>query len=332
MKVARKLPVPPSRRTQAAKRLQRLKDLSVGRHEENVRASLAEVASASGVETIRLRPRFVRLPRPLPEGVSDGDFKTLEPRPPAAQLVSPRGVPLRMYLIAIFVAQSMTKAGHRPSNAFPIQPPPGAGSLGWTDLIAAPARSNPGNHVRVTGKSGNRLRQIKHALDVLSSEDVRLVELPHAEATSGRYEGFRLLDESGSPGHADPVPYSVPKNSESTFAVPMDFFLQGWVHVLEDREILAYLVLCQRGAHSAGVSLFADERLRWYVLHRTTPSILASLTRFGLVETLVDPLRDVNGTYAGFSEGASPMPNEYRLTDGVHRPAWDAVVAALKKA
>jgi hypothetical protein len=158
---------------------------------------------------------------------------------------------------------------------------------------------------------------------------MQLVELPFGSKPTGRYERFSLLHESGSVSHATGIAYTVPRVNERAFEVPASFFLQGWVHALEDREVAAYLALCQLGAMTNEVALSAGARLRYYGLPRTTYESFATLEKFGLVESFPDPNRRPDGTIEGHSKGETGLLNRYRLTDGVRELGVKTVLSAL---
>lgn len=309
-------------------RLQRLRDLQAGGYEERVRAELAAVWRRKGGAPLRLRPSFVELAQPLRGPVSDRKVRQLVRRPPLAKLVAPRGVALQAFLIALLQAQGTTKRGHAPANVLSIEPE-GEADRSWSDLLAVHTMGGRDNRRRKVADRDNRVRQIKRALARLERDDVRLVELALSSGSHGRYERFRLLHESGSPKRPVPIKYTVPAPTEIAFDIPKDFFLQGWVHVLEDREIAAYLVLCQRGAQAFRIEWSPDERLRNYGLPRTTYESFATLERFGLVEAFVDPNRRDNGQIVGHSEGEVAAANAWQLTDGVSATAIDVVLKQL---
>jgi hypothetical protein len=103
---------------------------------------------------------------------------------PEAQLITPRGLGLTLYLTALFDAQSRRPAGAQIRNTRPLLTT--GNDVGWTDLLPAVTTG--------TDPDADMLRQIHRALHAL--ERVRLVEL-RRRGWPGRYEQFKLLEESG---------------------------------------------------------------------------------------------------------------------------------------
>lgn len=86
----------------------------------------------------------------------------------------------------------------------------------------------------------------------------------------------------------DPQPWKRPGKDHQVVAIPVDFFLNGWVLVLTDSEIAAWLMFRDFGqigakASSDGFTLFADDRLAWYDLSKDVWEPHAVLGRMGLM-------------------------------------------------
>ena len=85
-------------------------------------------------------------------------------RPPATRLVSPRGIALRLYLTALYVAQSRPP-GVLPGNKLPLAD--ADAPVSWADLIATAAQRHA-----YSGPREKKLRQIHDALRRLSSPGI----------------------------------------------------------------------------------------------------------------------------------------------------------------
>ena len=180
---------------------------------------------------------------------------------PAGSLMTPKGIALQIYLLAIFETQCRVGPGVSPRNDRPIVSS-GRQTLGWLDLVA----SETATATPPATKRDNLLRQFKQGLRHLERE--RLVVLSGIPGSNGRFEAFRLLDESGSfSRNGSEIPYSIPQDSyldaprdprfddelinlgndqhssNPIITVPADLFLNGWVHVLSPAELVTYLML-----------------------------------------------------------------------------------------
>lgn len=214
-------------------------------------------------------------------------------RSPLTSLISSRGIALQLYLICLFEAQCRCRPGVEPMNNRPLQPQ--HGSVSWLDLLATTAVAKAPATPR-----DNRLRQMKKAL--LHLERELLIEIPGGRHVNGRFQGFRLLNESGLPTETRSlVRYTVPTEEEDTIELPVDFFLNGWVHVLSPAEIATYLMLLDlrkqhREVHDSH-GIFSPTHIREgiYGLSRDSYESHRSLVKFGLIEK---------------------MPNMYRRDDG----------------
>jgi hypothetical protein len=93
---------------------------------------------------------------------------------------------------------------------------------------------------------------------------------------------------------------------EPTIDIPAAFFLQGWVHALEDNEIIAYLFCCTRlklhpeQNSGPGIPL---TRFAWAEAFGSSRAYEAyrMLSRFGLIKIRRDERRHADGTVAGLA-------------------------------
>jgi hypothetical protein len=219
--------------------------------------------------------------------------------------------------------------------------PINAREVGWIDLVASVKAET--NAMATTPKD-NLLRQFKRAL--LHLEKDNLVELVGKQNTNGRFEYFRLLDESGtrSPAgslvqyvvpkwtHEHPIPYEPP------ISVSADFFLNGWVHVLSAAEIATYLMLCHLSEQypdehdEAGVFVTDDRRKNEFTLSRDTYEYHQTLSWYGLIRRLRNTNRRENGTVKSFKIAGNPLePHRFQVVPSIlRRNAFEVVTGALQ--
>lgn len=299
-------------------------------------AALQAIQQAGGrgpLPTIGVRSSFITR-RVQPAGEMSDAHPPVGPRPPVLELVSPNGIAQQLELVALFVAQAhgerrpngrMTTLGVELDTS-------GGDKVSWVDLIV-PHAGHTKKAVLAADKRDHRLRQVKRALDTLTENE--LVELPNGEATRGKYVDFLLLDEGG-PRPGAPLPYRVPGAQDPVIALPIDFFLQGWVYILSKSEIALYLMLRHlhglAGASSEDtwVHIYGDDRLRTYGVGKDAYKGWWLLEYAGLIDVEVDPLRRSNGTVVGFDPSDPPAPHRFRLRDdGLAKPAGAAVKAGI---
>jgi hypothetical protein len=246
---------------------------------------------------------------------------------PASSLITPRGISLQSYLIAIFEAQCRCKPGAVPNNSRPLLPT--RRESGWLDLVA----SDTADATSPATPRDNLLRQLKRALLHLEREN--LIELGGQQNKRGRFEYFRALDEGASPSRAR---YSVPRPAgEGAFPIPVEFFLNGWIHVLSPAEIVTYLMLMDiarifPGAHDErGIFVTEEQRLRQYTLRRDVYESHRTLSMYALVRRISNTNRRPDGTVRSFKLDGNPLePHRFQLLDTVRTEnAFDVVTRSL---
>ena len=274
---------------------------------------------------------------------------------PAASLITPRGIALQVYLMAIFEAQCRVRAGMSVRNDRPIASS-NRETLGWLDLIA----SETVTAKLPTTKRDNLLRQFKRGL--LHLERERLVVLSGNPNSNGRFEFFRLLNESGRlSSTGSEIPYVVPKEPPSgtelmeiltaggrsplepitdipvdpVIDIPVDFFLYGWAHVLSPAEIATYLMLRHLTyTHKAdqGVFVCAKPREQFYGLRRDVYESHRLLCLYGIVERVHNKNRRNDGTVRSFNTEGNPLePHRFIFPpDALKRDAFEVVVRNLR--
>ncbi|MGW5931888.1 hypothetical protein ACWF2L_37475 [Streptomyces anulatus] len=181
------------------------------------------------------------------------------------KLVLPRGLALRFYLLAAFEAQCRLDTGDLWQNGRPLK-----GADSWSTLVAIDgaydtasgaydaALENMPPELRGSARAEERwrtrkledleLRQVKGALRTLEElgQEDSLVSIPRGARGQRLYEDFSLMGEGGRGDLPTPNVYSVPVRSwttSETITLPKDFFLKGWIQVLNPSEIATWLIL-----------------------------------------------------------------------------------------
>lgn len=255
----------------------------------------------------------------------------VERRPPAARIGSPRGIAFRLYLIALCEAQLRQKPGEYARNITPLVSR--GAEICWSDLIAIPIVEP-----RLRLINEKKKRWISSALSRLAGSDVTLVHLPHAERKQGRFEEFELLNECGNRGLGTRcIPYRIPRRRESdTFEVPIEVFTNGWIHVLEDSELLFILMLLSllRGKASESnpyVQVSESVRLRNFGMSRDGYGAHVMLAELGIIDVQPGIGRASDGTV---DEGHHFDHLYHRLRirpESFNRPALDVAIDAIDR-
>jgi hypothetical protein len=249
--------------------------------------------------------------------------------PPLTQLLHPRGVALRFYLLAVFEARCRLDVGQEWTRE---GGPPWKGPGSWADFIAIDGAYDEasGDYVPYTNTDRDmhtlRVQQIHGALRTLeglgSGGQQALVQVPRRPNGYRDYKAFSLMKESGRGAAQTPDRYTVPASTwdSSTFTVPSTFFLKGWVHVLHPSEVATWLIfqwMSQRFPDNhaeSGVYLNPSTRQRYFRLRRDSYEDACNRLRdFGLI-------RDAQPGSGGPSE-AGPQSGGLTFADIFSQPA-----------
>ncbi len=322
-------------------RVERLRGLqSLGLHTKVTDALQAEWQGARQPKRIRIRRGYARRQEPLEGPYSDRKLPPRDLRPPATRLLSANGSALEMHLTCLFVAQATTAPGKAPGRTRLVLPrsSDNSGLTPWADLVAAPAtlRKTTGRLTWVTVED-NRVRQLAGTLGRLASGEVGLLDFPRATEVKGRFEHFRMLDETGRLDRASKVAYVVPTVGEDLFALPVEFFTRGWHIALSDSEIAMLLALsacrCEITPWPSDgvVAIDGASRIRRYGLSPDAYATHKLLEKFGVLEVLPAEGRREDGTFDKFGAGNEPIPHRLRvIEDGFKKEAVSTVMATLK--
>jgi hypothetical protein len=249
-------------------------------------------------------------------------------RPPASRLVSPRGIALRLYLTALFIAQSRPP-GAMPDNKLPLADADAA--LNWIDLIGTTAERHSGRVY--SGQREKKLRQAHDALRRLSNPEVQLVRLPNLQRRArGKYEGFLLMHEGGAPiGGGDNQLYTVPTPESDTMYLPGGLFLNGWIHLLEDSELVFLLMVACLRSRFDKMPVFAtsEVRLLQFGLGRDSYEAQRILSHLGIIKVHADPHHGRRlGKSGRYLKSDPPKLNRFELLNETFE---DAAVPIMRR-
>lgn len=311
--------------------------------------------SAEQPTAVRIRAGFLRRDPPLTdqeladlndaEDVEISDYSRPElPRVPLLSQLAGRskGIGLRLALTLLFLAQTRRPDERNPSAVLPLHHDDDR-PHGLIDLIANKAvhrdDEDGGRFAAVT--RDNRLRQIRGALKLLADEAIGMVELPsRGRGTRTMFRGVHLLTETGTATTVPPR-YEPPTNRADTVDLPFEFWTNGWVHVLTNREIAMLLMLTDNQARTNPTEDTTGQQFdRWvspksrivkYDLTRATWDTHRNLQEFGLIHTLVHENRRPDGTAIGGRQAGYTGPHRFRITpEGFKEPALRTVLPLVK--
>ncbi|MFE9912866.1 hypothetical protein [Streptomyces clavifer] len=266
------------------RRIRRLKELERNGLLRAVNGTLADLwDEGRQPTTVRLRHNFVIRRHDRVE------------QPPAAQLLNPRGVALRFYLLALFEAQCRLA----PGAGWTGDGRPFRGRRGWSDFIAVDVAYSSATDTYAQAperaQETKRIRQVKGALLTLEGlGEQALVEIPLKRGGKYRdHQAFRLMNETGRGAAAlTPDYYTVPPVDKQMIEIPIDFILQGWVQVLHPSEIFTWLSFRLLRArfparhHLVGNYLYAKKREHFHLLRDSWEDSCQTLVEFGLLRRM----------------------------------------------
>lgn len=162
-----------------------------------------------------------------------------------------------------------------------------------------------------------KLRQLHNTLNRLVTAD--LVALPNANLRGMRkYDDFRLQHEAGTRRTGPNINYTLPKTTNTdVFRLPVELFTNGWIHILEDTELLFVLMLAyyaDRTSPDGGLRIDSETRLLHHGIGRDAYEAHFMLSWLDLAEVKPDRQRRDDGRVKGHSKGAKLLPHALRLT------------------
>jgi hypothetical protein len=216
-------------------------------------------------------------------------------------------------LLALMAAQC--KKGPAPQVLDLALTSKGHGKVGWEDLIVSASGAGDGSTSRsVRQKHAGSAR---HALRRLAEPEISLVQLPQPLPRKGGFDNVHLHEDSGPRPFGKPVPYTIPNLTDDVVSLPIDFFLRGWIYVLEDTEIATYLMdrrLCAQ-FHPGPAHISAAMRQAVYGISQGGWDMHWVLTNSGILVVEPDEHRRDDGTFDGQSAGATPRRHRFTLND-----------------
>ncbi|MFE0750715.1 hypothetical protein [Gordonia sp. NPDC058843] len=286
--------------------------------DERVRENLSNwYSEGPQPAVIRVRPGFLRRVPALTKtqlrkiDLRDRPKTKLPAPPPLALLVArPRGEGLRVALTLLFLIQTGSKPVLGADGRVQIPVERGVGPFreepyGLKDLIAIPATHSPPvkGAPQASSRESNRREQIATALQLLTAKGIGMIELPNAPGSPGRFNDVRLRNEVGT-WVGDSAKYRQPGTNDKTVDIPVGFFLNGWLHTLNKREIAMWLMLrsemdlleSSTPIDEFPLTIDAHQRLTVYDLALGVYETNSMLNKYGLIEVQSDPDRNEDGT------------------------------------
>jgi hypothetical protein len=265
-------------------------------------------------QQIRLRAAFMEASPPATDP------------PPLSQLIASRGYALRVALLALFAAQ-IKKGAAAHHLELPLIATR-SDEIAWTDLVVAPVAPGKGSAAR--SAHDKRTRSARAALTRIAQPDISLAELPRAHQPKGGYDEVRLYEDTGPRTFGHPVPYRIPNSGNDVLDIPVNFFLNGWIYVLEDTELVTYLMYRRLCSQASPAHISSDLRRERFGIKQSAWENYWLLVDSGLLLVEHDENRRPDGTFAEQSAGATPLRHRFTLrdeglsNDGL-RVVWGAV-------
>ena len=321
---------PPTGRERAVlvQRLARLKAMrtSVGDADAKLQELIDARVGDSG--DLRIRHGFIRRDSaPLTADTTSRRGTERHERPPSTRILSPRGLALSLELTLLMEAQMRTAPGHLATgNERPIKAE--NDKDGWTNYIATDAQKADEGQVYKSVRD-KKVRHLQSALVRLAAEN--LIHLPVDERGQRNYGGFTLLrDDARARGDNDV--YKVPENSDEYFTVPLSLFTNGWIHVLEDSELVVLLIAARmRGAHGETPQPLRSgpRKLNYGLTKDSYEAAHRVLDYLSILDVIADWSRSVDGRVDGYKEKGA-QPHRLRLhPERLDQPAYPTIIDTL---
>lgn len=313
---------PPNARERAIlhSRLARLSAMEDSAAAATARLQALHERRSTQLESLRLRHGYVRRESAdLAVDTSDRSAPDRKFRPPSTRLMSPRGRAQSFFLTALFEAQTRLEPGQAATaSQLPIVAENTC--TGWTDYVATDAKAATDGRIfaSVPAKKG---RQIESALHRLASEN--LVSLTASS--------FVLMREDARPTGDNDV-YRVPEHEGSFFTVPLQLFTNGWIHVLEDSELILLLIAARmRFQHGDEAQpLRSGPRKLNYGLSRDSfEAAHRMLDYLGILTVISDYQRSSDGKVDDFAKRGA-KPHLLRLNpEALDTPAYPTITDTI---
>jgi hypothetical protein len=277
---------------------------------------------------LRIRHEFIRLPSaPLTADTTTRRGTERYERPSSTRVLSPRGLALSFILTVLLDAQMRLLPGQVAAHNERLIKA-GSHQDGWTNYVATDAQVADKGQVFKTVRT-KKVRHIQSGLIRLANE--KLIHLPDDDRGQRDYDGFTLLrDDARATGDNDQ--YKVPDVDDDYFTVPLTLFTNGWIHVLEDSE-LVLLLIAARMRHLHGDTPqplpSGPRKLNYGLTKDSYEGAHRILDYLSILDVISDFNRLADGTVEGIRErGAQPHRLRLRL-DGLDQPAYPAIVDTI---
>lgn len=291
-------------------------------------------------QVVRVRRSFVRLE--VFGGLVEDERKPLpkSKRPLSAQMISPKGLTLKLFLLMLFAAQCEAATGREWPKPYPIEPN-SEETDSWLGLAATVAKyTGPG--VQASSVRTNKIRQIAEAMKTL--ERMGLLTSASGIVSEVR-RGVLLLCENGKSNNAGAtnIPYTVPNDTEQYLEIPVGFFTNGWVHVLTTSEIAALLMwfdimkfdathLAVEGGGTLTYGyVLSNTRHGFYGLGRDAYETHQPLEAFQLLDVHRPPKRHDDGKWKKYNGTDLVCHRIVLQLDAFDRDAGQVVLPVLKR-
>lgn len=146
-----------------------------------------------------------------------------------------------------------------------------------------------------------------------------------------RYEDFVLKREDARPAGDNSV-YRVPEHDSEFFTVPASLFTNGWIHVLEDSELVLLLIAARMRSEQgdAPQPLPSGPRKLNYGLSRDSfEAGHRVLDYLGILDVISDYQRSADGKVDGFGDrGAQPHLLRFH-PEALDRPAFPTITDTI---
>ena len=240
---------------------------------------------------------------------------------------------MQTLLICLFEVACRAPRAQSRQTEIPLDYRTSSADVCWVDLIGVALQQGRPAADRSVSPHDKRLRSIKNALRRL--EEHKLVEFT-SRGPRDRYERFRLLREGADYSRSStPVNYTIPA-AHAAVSLPVEFFLNGWAHMLTEAEIALWLTLrllaheYQREHRDNGVYLDGDLRRDRFGFDRAGYEAHQQLAAFGLIHTVQDPRRRPDGTVDDYTTDGPGGLHRFQVTDaGLQQVALPTVLKAL---
>ncbi|MGV7570843.1 Uncharacterised protein [Mycobacteroides abscessus subsp. massiliense] len=283
---------------------------------------------ASPPGDLRIRHEFIRLPNaPSTADMTSRRGTERYERPPSTRVLSPRGIALSFILTTLLDAQMRLLPGQ---IAAPNERAIKAGTHhdGWTNYVATDAQVADKGKVFKTVRA-KKVRQIQSGLVRLADE--KLIHLPRDARGQRDYDRFTLLRDDARPT-GDNDEYKVPDVEADYFTVPLTLFTNGWIHVLEDSELVLLLITARfhrKYGDTPQPMSSGPRKLNYGLTKDSYESAHRILDYLKIISVIADWNRTSDGKVSAIRErGAQPHHLRFH-PDMLERPAYPTIVDTL---